>query len=201
MPPSPAYPDTARTTITFRLPNSDVAQNVLHWELADGAVVNQAFHDSLQTQLWTAWTANLAPLQHQSVVLASIKTQDLRTVPYPTFETLFTNTGSLTDNPMPWQMSVVASLHTVHAGRRGRGRVYLPGFTEANNTSTATVSTTLVAAVEDWATDVRDITTVDSQDVLWAVLSRSDALPYAVTSISCDTRWDVQRRRANRRIS
>lgn len=200
MPPSPAYSETVRATVLFTLPNTDIAENVLHFSVGAGAVVDDAFATDLADQIFNAYTAELPGVQTNQMTLARITIQDLRSTPYPTFPRPYAGAGSENSTPMPMQMSIVMSLHTTHAGRSGRGRVYLPGFCESSNVGLGVILASTVETVIDLGEALATISSANAEDVGFGVLSRKNGVTYAVTTVTADDRWDVQRRRANRRL-
>jgi len=99
--------------------------------------------------------------------------------------------------PGPLQCCMVATLNTGAAGRRARGRMYLPangvGFTAAHQfptTRTQPLVNSLAAFFEDINADG-----ISGQA---SVISLAGTAARPITSISIDQRPDVQRRRANK---
>lgn len=92
------------------------------------------------------------------------------------------------------QVAGVATLHTEFAGRRARGRMYLPvsatGAMQAHQLSGFV--NTIDTALANLFSSIN--TAYDASAV--SVVSRVGAMATSVTSVSCDSRPDVQRRRA-----
>jgi hypothetical protein len=150
---------------------------------------NWSWYDVLGTQL------------SNQFALEGISIRPMNVLPYPRFDYVVNVPGGQTDNILPAQIALVASLHTGLGGRSNRGRIYFSGWTEENNTADGVASSTardqarLMA--QAWSTPHTfggDVT------LELGVFSRKLAtMPY-VSSVTVDSRWDVQRRRANRRI-
>lgn len=199
MPPSPAFPETVRETMIWQLANGDVQENVLHYSVAAAATVTSDFHDSMVTQLVANYNSNLASFISTGCRLIAIITEDLRTTPYASFRTDLAINGGDSSDPLPAQLAAVISIRTTRAGRSGRGRVYCGGFCEDSNTA-GSINAALHTALLAYGSGLADITTADSQDVFFGVLSRKLGSMAAFVGRSADSRWDVQRRRANRRL-
>lgn len=94
------------------------------------------------------------------------------------------------------QTCCVASLHSDTAGRRGRGRMFLPaaGIPVSGGHFNSSINV-LADGLASLFTLLNGLT-----DVSWtvAVLSNADSASRPVTSVVIDNRPDVQRRRANR---
>lgn len=105
--------------------------------------------------------------------------------------------GTVVADPLPFQVALVASLRTAVNTRRGRGRVYLCGFTETANTTSGEPVSTLRADLLTYFTDL--MTGLDTIDHDLVVYSRTGGNTAIVTNVLIDGYWDTQRRRANRR--
>jgi hypothetical protein len=97
-------------------------------------------------------------------------------------------------NPMPNQVALVATLRTAVPSRRTRGRMYLP----ANGSTVTAVGQLNVPAPSDVAEMVATLINVSSATHAPVVVSGAGNVATPITSVSVDTRFDVQRRRANR---
>ena len=101
----------------------------------------------------------------------------------------------------PLQQCVVVTLRTAFAGRRYRGRMYLPAAGVSPGTGhvlVSTVPTGLVAATANFFNACNAIATVG--DV--AVVSQVGAgMSNKVTELRVDDKVDIQRRRANKQLA
>lgn len=97
---------------------------------------------------------------------------------------------------MPNQNAIVLTLHTAHAGRSYRGRMYLP-FTTGGllNNDGQFISATLDAIVEGWRLFFSDWNTSGVNGDI-AVVSATKSHAQKVTHVSMNSRLDTQRRRA-----
>lgn len=97
----------------------------------------------------------------------------------------------------PNQVALVASLRSVTAGRRSRGRMYLPanGIPLAGQ---AQVNNAVVTAV---ATAVKDLLKAQGSAIDPVVISRVAQAAYPVRQVVVDSRLDTQRGRANKQAS
>lgn len=170
------------------------ALNVLHGTRAVLTNFDQALCDVLAGDLstafaTTAWDDGVAT----GCQMKSLKITDLSTVDGPSFETLIASNGHENSHPLPPSVALVATLRTALGGRRHRGRIYLPGYTEASNTSAGLCDSTtaagslagLLAAKAAWF----------GHDVRIGVFSRVANTITEVTAITVNTEWDTQRRR------
>lgn len=94
----------------------------------------------------------------------------------------------------PNQVALVLSLRTGFPGRRNRGRMYLPacalslsGDGEASQSDLDTLTTA-------WQTGFNDINASDTGKIV--VVSAAAGAFHQVSSVSMDSRMDIQRRRA-----
>lgn len=97
---------------------------------------------------------------------------------------------------LPNQASVVATLLTGIPGRRARGRMYWPCWKPTISDGTAQLTDSVITAVATQTAALLQAwnTTVDAAVVTSSVASHS----WAITTVSVDSRVDIQRRRANR---
>lgn len=96
------------------------------------------------------------------------------------------------------QACVVVSLRTGFAGRRNRGRMYLPanGMPAGSDHQFAAANVaTLAAAMGSFFSDVNALTDVGNVSVVSQAGAAGGVTP--VTSIIVDTKVDIQRRRAD----
>lgn len=97
----------------------------------------------------------------------------------------------------PNQVALCMTLRTALAGRRHRGRMYLPATgvdidTQDGQVSQANLNTVLTS----WVTAFSDINDSDAGRIVVVSTQGSAATP--VSSLTIDSKLDIQRRRANR---
>ena len=198
--PAVATPLAVRCTIVATQSNGDVNENVLHFKTSSGATIDQTFADALGLQVVTDIIDHITPVRSTGLKIVKTVTEDLRTVPHPRFETAWSSTGASSSDAMPWQGAIVASLRTALAGRSGRGRVFWGGFTVDSVDTGGIVVADTVTRIEAWGTQAMSHTVIGGQPCQLAVFSRKLNQVNVVTAVQADNRWDVQRRRANRRL-
>lgn len=111
-------------------------------------------------------------------------------------------TGANTGNPLPQNCAWLMRKRTDLAGRRGRGRMYIPGVMESEVSPTGVIDTTTVTGLQAAADDFYDrlTTGVDQAATPPVVLHRSEGIgeepaPTPITSFTVDSVIATQRRR------
>lgn len=176
--------------------------------LKGAAPISDAAASVLAAQLATFFGTDLKP----SVVPLITTTSgydNLRVYGYPTggptavsvgVAAIASGAGTGTGQSNPNQVSIVATLRTALAGRRNRGRMYLPA--NAANIISGQLSsaqcTSLATAVAAFFTDINS-NAAGPQKV--QVVSITGSVSNDVTDVSVDSKLDIQRRRANRQAA
>jgi hypothetical protein len=118
-----------------------------------GAVVNgtpvfdQALADSLGAAIKSAWTANLATHMGTNVSLVRVGIRNLQQANLPEFrDSGAAVSGTAVGDTLPVQTALCITLRTAQAGKSFRGRVYLPGWAEADNNATGVASSAAATA-------------------------------------------------------
>lgn len=104
------------------------AANVLGLHINPGGVVDQTTATEIATQIRAAFlAAGCASYQSAGTHLTDVGVRDLRVANMPEWRGVITPTVG-TDNaePLPISTALVVTLRTALAGKRYRGRVYLP---------------------------------------------------------------------------
>lgn len=101
---------------------------------------------------------------------------------------------------LPNQVAMVVTLRTAQSGRSYRGRMYLPCSAGALQTSGSGVGQLTQAPLQALCDDItaafRDIASSSAGEPCVVSSARSAATP--ITTVTMDTRLDIQRRRANK---
>jgi hypothetical protein len=191
-----------------------VALNVLHFQQAPVAPVDQARADAIDTLVKTAFTSSALGLSIcDDYGIHSVSTRDMQS----NTNLAFIGAGAVqpglsTSDCLPPQISLVVTLSTGFRGRSYRGRVYVPFMTEAANSQDGSCNQTDADQAIAWLQAIRDNMSAQQQSTM-AVLSRFTTPPGSppgtpaiernppilteVASIGVrDLRWDIQRRRA-----
>lgn len=103
--------------------------------------------------------------------------------------------GTSGNAPHPNQVALVLSLRTGASGRSQRGRMYLPASGASTEATAQLQRADLVSLVNAWATAFSDINSSSAGKVV--VVSRVRGAYRQITQLICDSRLDIQRRRAN----
>ena len=219
-------PDGAQLRLLWAI-NNQLAVNVLAAHITGAVTFNQSLADTLGSAIKGAFTAQLATHMGAGTQLVRVGIRDVRSVG----QTEFRDTGAAVagtgvgDN-MPGEVAAVMTLRTAGSGKSFRGRCYLSGWTEAENTSAGLQSTAVgtsgIAFLQGVNTalsgsgmelgvmtrpqeDVRLVETTTHQDGTTTVRTLShqvakDGAVRKVTSIENRTIfWESQRRRVNNR--
>jgi len=193
--------DGVQVTVTMLQANGDVCVNVFHFSGPSLEFPVRDDFEDFADFVKNAWDVNLRGGQSDQDTLVNIRVADMTTAPYFVFSKDYSVAGGSSTNQLPKQVALCGSLHTAHAGRRGRGRVFAGCLTTAAITSTGSAATAIRTSLSGYlAALVAGFTGTNGPWVL-SVFSRSDVALYPVTSVTIDTRMDVQRRRANRRVA
>lgn len=186
--------------------------NVLGGQVGGGYTNSQVHADALGVDVLGDFTSSgLAALMPNSSILVAVGIRDLRTanqVEYISTATEVVGTGS--GDALPNELAAVVTLRTALAGKRYRGRVYMSGANEAQNSTNGVIVPGFNTAITDFITAVQS--DMGTQGITLSVLSRPTYLNLAppadtlvwpgaltpVTSITArDLNWDTQRRRGN----
>lgn len=205
-----SHPLVLATAVQVRLfwtMNGVACINALSGIVAGGFVNSQAHANALGTAIIGRFTSSgLKALSAASTSMDGAGIRNLRVaneVEYVSTETPVVGTGS--GDALPNQLAAVVTLRTAKAGRSFRGRVYLGGAIEAENTSVGRIATAYNTALASFMDGVQ--TDMGTEGITLAVLSRprydpvSDALVYpgAITAVTAivtrDEQWDTMRSR------
>lgn len=177
------------------LDGTEQAINTLHAQ-AD-ANLESTIAGNVAGAAGTAWPAVQANWP-SSTKLLGVRVSSISDVaPYATLTTVevpLSLAGTSTSNAMPPQLAVVATIRTPNAGRRHRGRIYLPTVTQGAMTTSARVGLDRCLAL---ATFVRDVMqpVADLSPGHWGVFSRVDGIVRAASRVEVGDVLDTQRRR------
>lgn len=156
------------------------AVNVLGAVVGASTQINQALANSLDTAIKSSFTSSgLAARCATATTLAKVKIKDIRSPDLPEFigagaATAGTGVGDM----LPRGNALVVTLRTAKSGKSFRGRVYLGGFTEAENDAAGGVGSALQTASTAFITAVSN--NFGTNGLTLGVLSR----PAEATSVS-----------------
>jgi hypothetical protein len=168
--------------------------NVINGSVGSAFVASQTIANSLDTAIKSAvTTSGLVSHLHSNTQLLSVGLRDIRTVANVEYlGTGATVIGTGTGDPLPRGVSLVVTLRTAKAGRSYRGRVYLSGFTEADNDTGGNATAALSTAAGNFVTAIQ--TALNGQAITMGVLSRNREMKETViTTTHSDGSTSVKR--------
>lgn len=196
-------PNAAQLRVIYSLSGTLYALNVYGVVNSGSISITQALTNTIGTAIKSAFTSSgQGATINAAVSLANIGLRDLRTPAQTEYiDTGAAVAGTGTGDLLPLQTALCITLRTAFAGQRFRGRTYLCGYGEVNNTATGTINATNVAVA--WITAIKTALVANSLDL--GVIHRPTEAPLPVTSgfitpvtaiVARDAVWDTQRRRA-----
>lgn len=156
-------PNVVEVILGWALPNGKNASNVLHATSAGGEAATEANATAVMDAISTSaeWVAYAAYLNN-GVNLKNVKLRSLHEKNLTQWvSSSDAATGIATDGALPEGVALCATLKTAFAGRKGRGRIYLPGFDKfACNDQGRAVDGCLAAAAA-WLNSVSEALTTN----------------------------------------
>lgn len=197
--------DTARLRLLWANGGTLYAINVLGVMKPAGVSVTQALTNTLDTAIKSALTSStLAVALSPQITLVAIGLRSLSAANQPEFVgagapqpgAAATETAAL-----PPQVALCVTLRTLLAGRRFRGRVYVPGFAELQNSPGGIAAGT--GGAVNFVTAIKSALVSNGMDLGVISVPNDQLVPpkpgfiTQVTSVVArDAVWDTQRRRA-----
>ena len=166
-------PNVVEVILAWSLPNGKNASNVLHAASGGGTAANEvnatALMDAISTSAeWVAWAAYLNTGTH----LLAVKLRSLHEANNVQWiSTSAQADGLATDGALPEEVALCATLKTAVAGRKGRGRIYLPGIDKAGCGSAGDAFDAVRTAGAAWLNQVSTAMTANFMEL--CVASRS----------------------------
>ena len=175
--------------------------------------IDQAFADAMHTVVSSALSGSgMVPLLANTVVFERVKVRRLDIANQAEFASNGTPvSGAGTGDMLPLSLAVCVTLRTALAGKSFRGRTYLSGWDETQNTATGRTNAAANTAAKQFIDNI--FVNSFAQGVSIAVLSRnSPAVTIPAKTIPAragqanpitaslvrDTKWESQRRRTGR---
>lgn len=195
--PSFVIANTVQLRLLWRYTATPWAVNVLHFIAPGGFTVDQAAADTARTQVQAAYTSGLNFRGSVSTqwALNEIGLRDIRVANQPEYRaTLPSPAGTNGTDPLSPVMTSKVMLRTALAGKRYRGAVFLPGWTEAASTAglqagaTTATGRGFIVAIQANMQSALGLTL--------AVASQTNGTSQPVTAPqSLNSIWSIQRRR------
>jgi hypothetical protein len=223
---SSVIPNCVQVRLLY-LNNGALAINVLNAVVTGSVTVNQALANSLGSAIKSAFTTNVGTHYNTSFVLVRVGVRDMRGENLPEFlDTNAVAAGTGIADALPLSTAMALTLRTAKSGKSFRGRIYLPGMTEAENTpgggidaAASAAGVAFVAGVQaamtgqglqlGVASRAAELTTIvknvfhNDGTSSTTTLSTTQAKPAQITPVvSVESRtasWETQRRRGNGR--
>lgn len=196
--PALVVPSTVEARIIWNFLTAARAINVLHFTVPGGYVVNQAAVNAFSAQVTAAdafGAPSLRSLRGANWNLNTVGLRDIRTANQPEFLAAPNLPGTSAGESLPPTVCLCVTIRTALAGKSFRGRVYIPGWTESDNSVNAAASTNAQVAAAQFVNRIRTQCTA-VLGINLAVTSRSLNQSNAVNNEQVrDNIWDVQRRR------
>jgi len=141
-------PNSARMRINWSL-NGIVAANVFGGKATGSGTVTQATADALRDIVLGAFNSSAINVQlAPSVSISSVAIRNVNAPDLPEFTSTVTGAvGTAPTEMLPRSVAAVVTFKTAKAGKRNRGRAFLPGFAEGTNEANGI----MVQATEDAA--------------------------------------------------
>lgn len=203
-------PETCQCQMVFAVAGRNTSV-VFHYKIPAGTPVNVTLSDAVFTALKSRWNSNLAALCSSSTTFTGVNLRDLRDQGFP----LVPSTGASaagtapTTDTLPRQIAACLTVRTGKAGRKFRGRMYMPGFAEVandvNNHMTAAAKTALdsfaanflsSANVSGLAMGVAHRPTIFDENTGLPIDPGRGFIEVATAVVCRNDVWDNQRRRA-----
>lgn len=198
--PLPLITDTMRVAVEGTAVNSHHWANILHFRKTSALTYTGAIaildpillsHYSTDAGAGQAWKSTRA----STWSIADFRYTPLDGTSVSVINTHFIQGVITASEALPANVALVATLRTAKRGRSYRGRVYEGGWTEAANQSNGNPSTADAAKVAAQYNAL--ISALTSSGVSLVVASYLHTSAENVLNVTCDARWDTQRRRQN----
>lgn len=145
--------------------------NVLAARKTAGTTVTQTLANTVGAAIKSAWSTRIGALCGSNTSLVRVGLRDLTAANQPEFlDTGAPVSGVVASEGLPPQTALCVTLRTAKSGKSFRGRVYVWGFTETENTATGNASTAAVNAATAFITDIQSA--LATSQLTLSVLSR-----------------------------
>jgi len=176
--------------------------NVRHYRIASVVGVERT-RAQIASHLSGLFQSDYKGIMSTSARFEGVGVRKIRPLPISIEELygLDAGTGNRTGDPLPLQTAGLITLRTATAGRKGRGRVYLPFPAEIDNTSTANplagYITALGVMADRWVGDTVLTAGLDVTTLTSVVYNRATGLGTNITGRRVSSFWATQRRRGD----
>lgn len=193
-----AFPNGyVKQTLLFNLPQGEVATCTFGWDSGGMGALSSAAADAFATRAGSLWDLiDFAFADTVSYNGSRIAKYDSAGVLQTTYERIVTpGPGTSTADTLPTEVAVCASLRTDLAGRRTRGRVFLPCPAVTSMTPEGRFRLDVAPSIADALAGYLAGFSADGNPMTSVVVSKTGQLLTPITSVSIGDVFDVQRRR------
>lgn len=226
MAPSLVIQNGARLTL-YWTNSGELAVNTLGALITGSPTFDQPLANTLGTAIKSAFVSRLSTLYSNKTQLVRVGIRDLRSAGQPEYrDSSGASPGTAIDEPLPRQVAINLTLRTRLAGRKFRGRCYLPPPGEAQNDVNGLIVPAFASAAVLFLQDIDGILVGNAMDLavisqpserytivkttfhddgttttetLSNIAARDGQINVTTTIESRDSRWETQRRRNNAR--
>lgn len=208
--------------------NGELCINVYGLRVTGTPVFGQSLIDTIGASVKAVWGSNMGPHCSVNCQLLRVGIRDLRQDHLPEWrETAASVVGTGVGDGLPSKDALCVTLRTAQTGKSFRGRTYLSGWTEAENTTSGVAANSAVTAALNYlsalnATSLQPsgfligvLTLPQEEKIVTEVtnhangtstsrqLSHQTAKPGGITQVTAfesrNAAWESQRRRGNQR--
>lgn len=150
----------------------------------------------IATGVYQSWATHILPVQSSGIVLSGCKAKmGPNETGLDATYALLTGGGNIAST-VPPQVAVLVTKHTAFGGRKGRGRMFVPGVVEGDIDAGGNLG---AAQVADWQARMTAFRTaiigLSSVDDLVLLHSGEGEVPTPITSLNVSSKVATQRRR------
>jgi len=141
--------DGAKGVIDFSW-NGTAASVILHWEKASPSVAD---YTALAAALALEWKTEMLPLLSDDIQMGEVTVYDLSEEFAPKYVNSdeLGSPGLFVGDSVPNNTAALASHRTTATGRSGRGRTYIPGLVELDESNGLLTTSRQTSLISDWA--------------------------------------------------
>jgi hypothetical protein len=165
-------PGAALVRLIWTLGGTTTAMNVLGASVSGAPTFGQTLANTLGAAIKAALSSSghIGNI-HSTTALTTVGVRDVRTANNTEFfDSGGSAVGTATGDPLPHSTALVITLRTARSGHSYLGRVYLPGFAESNNDTTASANSGAVTSGVAFLTAIQSA--LASNGLTLAVASR-----------------------------
>jgi hypothetical protein len=166
--------------------------NVYGARINAGIPINQALADTIGSAIKAQWSATMAPHCPAGTQLVKVGVRDVRAPQLPEFlDSGALVSGTALGDSLPAGVAACVTMRTAGAGKSFRGRSYLGGFSEAENTATGLTSTVINTACLNFLGAIQSA--LSTNGLILSVMSRpAERVQIVTTTFHADGTTSVK---------